>query len=128
MLDAQEAPAGQMEVVLAPGDSGILLHEAVGHGLEADFNRKGTSNYAGQDRRAGRERALHRRRRRDAPPERAARSTSTTRATSRAASVLIEKGKLVGYMHDRLSAKHYKLRPERQRPPRELRLRARCRG
>ena len=37
-----------MPVVLAPGDSGILLHEAVGHGLEADFNRKGTSNYTGQ--------------------------------------------------------------------------------
>src|SRR5205807_6584790 len=48
MLAAEEAPAGQMEVVLAPGDSGILLHEAVGHGLEADFNRKKTSNYAGQ--------------------------------------------------------------------------------
>ncbi len=45
MLDAREAPAGEMEVVLAPGDSGILLHEAVGHGLEADFNRKKTSNY-----------------------------------------------------------------------------------
>ena len=44
----QEAPAGTMEVVLAPGDSGILLHEAVGHGLEADFNRKGTSNYSGK--------------------------------------------------------------------------------
>jgi TldD protein len=41
MLDAREAPAGEMEVVLGPGDSGILLHEAVGHGLEADFNRKG---------------------------------------------------------------------------------------
>lgn len=48
MLDARPAPAGQLEVVLAPGDSGILLHEAVGHGLEADFNRKGTSNYSGQ--------------------------------------------------------------------------------
>ena len=48
MLDAREAPAGEMNVVLAPGDSGILLHEAVGHGLEADFNRKGTSNYSGQ--------------------------------------------------------------------------------
>jgi TldD protein len=48
MLGSQEAPAGTMEVVLAPGDSGILLHEAVGHGLEADFNRKGTSNYAGK--------------------------------------------------------------------------------
>ncbi len=48
MLEARPAPAGQLEVVLAPGDSGILLHEAVGHGLEADFNRKGTSNYAGR--------------------------------------------------------------------------------
>ena len=37
-----------MPVVLGPGDSGILLHEAVGHGLEADFNRKETSNYSGQ--------------------------------------------------------------------------------
>ena len=48
MLDAREAPAGVMDVVLAPGDSGILLHEAVGHGLEADFNRKRTSNYTDQ--------------------------------------------------------------------------------
>ncbi len=48
MLDAREAPAGTMDVVLAPGDSGILLHEAVGHGLEADFNRKRTSNYTDQ--------------------------------------------------------------------------------
>jgi TldD protein len=48
MLSAREAPAGEMEVVLAPGDSGILLHEAVGHGLEADFNRKKTSNYTDQ--------------------------------------------------------------------------------
>lgn len=48
MLDARDAPAGEMEVVLAAGDSGILLHEAVGHGLEADFNRKQTSNYSGR--------------------------------------------------------------------------------
>ncbi len=48
LLDARPAPAGQLEVVLAPGDSGILLHEAVGHGLEADFNRKRTSNYTDQ--------------------------------------------------------------------------------
>src|SRR5678816_153765 len=48
MLDAVDAPAGEMTVVLGPGDSGILLHEAVGHGLEADFNRKETSNYSGQ--------------------------------------------------------------------------------
>ncbi|MFM8393472.1 MAG: metalloprotease TldD [Acidobacteriota bacterium] len=46
-LEAREAPAGSMEVVLGPGWPGILLHEAVGHGLEADFNRKGTSAFSG---------------------------------------------------------------------------------
>jgi TldD protein len=46
-LDAREAPAGDMEVVLGPGWPGVLLHEAVGHGLEADFNRKKTSAFAG---------------------------------------------------------------------------------
>jgi TldD protein len=110
MLSAQEAPAGTMEVVLAPGDSGILLHEAVGHGLEADFNRKGTSNYSGQI----------------GQPVASELCTVIDDATllqSRGSinvddegneprsSVLIEKGKLVGYMHDRLSASHYKLAP-----------------
>ena len=47
-LDAVEAPAGEMTVVLGPGWPGILLHEAVGHGLEADFNRKGTSAFTGR--------------------------------------------------------------------------------
>src|SRR5579863_5307509 len=46
MLDAVEAPAGEMTVVLGPGWPGILLHEAVGHGLEADFNRKGVSAFS----------------------------------------------------------------------------------
>src|SRR3990172_1252456 len=47
-LDADEAPAGTMDVVLGPGWPGILLHEAVGHGLEGDFNRKGTSAFTGR--------------------------------------------------------------------------------
>lgn len=47
-LEAEDAPAGQMPVVLGPGWPGVLLHEAVGHGLEGDFNRKGTSTYAGR--------------------------------------------------------------------------------
>jgi TldD protein len=110
MLDAQEAPAGQMEVVLAPGDSGILLHEAVGHGLEADFNRKGTSNYAGQVGNL-------------VASELCTVVDDATLLMSRGSinvddegyeprsSTLIENGKLVGYMHDRLSAKHYKLGP-----------------
>jgi TldD protein len=47
-LDADAAPAGTMTVVLGPGWPGVLLHEAVGHGLEGDFNRKGTSAFAGR--------------------------------------------------------------------------------
>ena len=46
-LDARDAPAGEMTVVLGPGWPGVLLHEAVGHGLEGDFNRKKTSAFAG---------------------------------------------------------------------------------
>jgi TldD protein len=48
LLSAVEAPAGTMPVVLAPGWPGILLHEAVGHGLEGDFNRKGLSAFSGR--------------------------------------------------------------------------------
>jgi len=48
MLEAVDAPAGEMTVVLGPGWPGILLHEAVGHGLEADFNRKGVSAFSGR--------------------------------------------------------------------------------
>ena len=108
MLDAEEAPAGEMNVVLAPGDSGILLHEAVGHGLEADFNRKGTSNYAGKVGQSV------------ASPLCTVVDDATL-GSSRGSinvddegndpkkSVLIENGKLAGYMHDRLSAKHYKI-------------------
>jgi TldD protein len=110
MLSAEEAPAGQMEVVLAPGDSGILLHEAVGHGLEADFNRKGTSNYSGLVGQL-------------VASELCTVVDDATLLQSRGSinvddegneprsSTLIEKGKLVGYMHDRLSAKHYQLGP-----------------
>jgi TldD protein len=110
MLDARESPAGEMEVVLAPGDSGILLHEAVGHGLEADFNRKGTSNYTNRigqrvasdlctvvdDATLLRSRgSIH------VDDE----GNTPTRAT------LIENGILVGYMHDQHSAKFFKTAP-----------------
>jgi len=47
-LDARAAPAGEMTVVLGPGWPGILLHEAIGHGLEGDFNRKGSSAFSGR--------------------------------------------------------------------------------
>jgi TldD protein len=110
MLDAREAPAGEMNVVLAPGDSGILLHEAVGHGLEADFNRKGTSNYAGQ---IGKPVASELCTVVDDATLLQSRGTINIddEGNEPTRSVLIENGKLVGYMHDRLSAKHYKLAP-----------------
>jgi TldD protein len=106
MLDAREAPAGQFEVVLAPGDSGILLHEAVGHGLEADFNRKGTSNYSG---RVGANVAsplctvVD-----DARPQRARGSINVDdEGAVPQQTVLIERGVLRGYMQDRLSARYF---------------------
>ncbi len=47
-LDAKPAPAGEMEMIVGAGGGGVLLHEAVGHGLESDFNRRGTSLYSGR--------------------------------------------------------------------------------
>jgi TldD protein len=110
MLDAREAPAGEMEVVLAPGDSGILLHEAVGHGLEADFNRKGTSNYSGQ---VGKPVASPLCTVVDDATLLQSRGTINVddEGNEPQRSVLIEDGNLVGYMHDRLSARHYRLTP-----------------
>ncbi len=110
MLDAREAPAGQMEVVLAPGDSGILLHEAVGHGLEADFNRKGTSNYSG---RVGEGVASDLCTVVDDATVLQSRGTINVddEGNEPRRSLLIEKGKLVGYMHDRLSARHFGIKP-----------------
>jgi TldD protein len=107
---AVEAPAGQFPVVLGKGDSGILLHEAVGHGLEADFNRKKTSNYS----------------------DRVGQSVASTLVTvvddgtianSRGTinvddegnlpqrNVLIEEGILAGYMQDRISSRHFGVTP-----------------
>jgi TldD protein len=108
MLDAIEAPAGEMNVVLAPGDSGILLHEAVGHGLEADFNRKGTSNYTGQ---VGNQVASELCTVVDDATLLQSRGTINIddEGNEPQRSVLIEQGKLCGYMHDRLSARHFKL-------------------
>ena len=103
-LEAEAAPAGEMEVVLGPGWTGVLLHEAVGHGLEGDFNRKKTSAFAGRlgervaapgvtvvddgtmDRRRG---SL----------------TVDDEGTPTSRTVLIEDGILKGYLQDRLNAR-----------------------
>lgn len=109
-LDARKAPAGQMEVVLAPGDSGILLHEAVGHGLEADFNRKGTSNYTGQ---VGKKVASDLCTVVDDPTFVESRGSINVddEGSDPQKNVLIDGGVLSAYMQDRLSARHFKTRP-----------------
>ena len=103
-LQAESAPAGEMEVVLGSGWTGVLLHEAVGHGLEGDFNRKKTSAFAGRlgERVAapgvtvvddgtlsGRRGSL----------------TVDDEGTPTSRTVLIEDGILKGYLQDRLNAR-----------------------
>ena len=103
-LEAVDAPAGPMTVVLGPGWPGVLLHEAVGHGLEGDFNRKGSSAFAG---RVGE---------RVASPlctvvddgtlrERRGSLTVDDEGMPSSETVLIENGVLKGYMQDRLNAR-----------------------
>jgi TldD protein len=103
-LKARPAPAGQTTVVLGPGWPGILLHEAVGHGLEGDFNRKGSSAFSG---RVG-ERVA-------APgvtvmddgtlPNRRGSLSVDDEGNPTRSTVLIEDGILKGYMHDSLNAR-----------------------
>ncbi len=109
-LEAVPAPAGTMSVVLGPGWPGILLHEAIGHGLEGDFNRKGSSAFAG---RLG-ERVA-------APgvtvvddgtiPLRRGSLTVDDEGTPAQRTVLIEDGVLRGYLQDRMNARLMKMKP-----------------
>ncbi len=110
LFEAGKPPAGEMTVVLGAGSSGILLHEAIGHGLEADFNRKNISIYAdklGQ---------------RIAPkgvtvvddgtlPFARGSINTDDEANPAEKTVLIEDGILKGYLHDEISARHYKVAP-----------------
>ncbi len=103
-LDAQEAEAGPAEIVLGPSDSGVLLHEAVGHGLEADFNRKNLSNYSN---RVGQRVASDLCTIVDEGLFENMRGTINVDDEGNAptSTVLIENGILRGYLHDRISAK-----------------------
>lgn len=103
-LDAVDAPAGTMTVVLGPGWPGILLHEAIGHGLEGDFNRKKTSTFAG---RLGQRVASELVTVVDdgTIPGRRGSLNVDDEGTPTARTVLIEKGVLTGYMQDRLNAR-----------------------
>ena len=103
-LESIPAPAGEMDVVLGPGWPGILLHEAIGHGLEGDFNRKKTSAFSGL---LGTRIA--------SPgvtvvddgtiPDRRGSLTVDDEGTPTNRTVLIEDGVLVGYLQDRLNAR-----------------------
>ncbi len=109
-LGAGRPPAGELPVVLAPGASGILLHEAIGHGMEADFNRKGTSIYAA---RMGKPIA----------PDFVTIVDDGTLPGARGAinvddegnpserTVLVGEGVLRSYLHDEISAAHYGVVP-----------------
>ena len=103
-LDAVDAPAGEQTVVLGPGWPGILLHEAIGHGLEGDFNRKGTSAFSG---RIGSQVAARGITIVDDGTIDARRGSLTIddEGTPTERTVLIEDGTLVGYMQDRLNAR-----------------------
>ena len=110
LFDAVKPEAGEMEVVLAPGGSGILLHEAIGHGMEADFNRKGESIYADKIGKAVAEPFVTIV---DDGTDLNARGSLNIddegNATER--TYLVEDGILRSYMHDHISAKHYGVRP-----------------
>jgi TldD protein len=103
-LESVAAPAGEMQVVLGPGWPGVLLHEAIGHGLEGDFNRKGTSAFSGRigDRVAAPgvtvvdDGAIEQRR---------GSLTIDDEGTPTRRNCLIEDGILKGYLHDRLNAR-----------------------
>jgi TldD protein len=107
-LSATSPPAGEMPVVLAAGSSGILLHEAIGHGMEADFNRKGVSIYASKLGKPV------------APPEVTIVDDATLpgsrgalaiddEASETERTVLVRNGVLESYLHDRISARHYEV-------------------
>ncbi len=103
-LEAEDAPAGTMPVVVGAGWPGVLLHEAVGHGLEGDFNRKGTSNYSG---RVGTSVASSLCTIVDdgTLPNLRGSLSIDDEGTPTAYTTLVEKGVLRGYMQDKLNAR-----------------------
>lgn len=109
-LDAVAAPAGQMTVVLGPGWPGVLLHEAVGHGLEGDFNRKGTSAFSG---RIGQKVASELCTIVDDGTLSGRRGSLTIddEGTPTECTTLIENGILRGYIQDKLNARLMGMRP-----------------
>lgn len=109
-LEAEDAPAGTMPVVLGPGWPGVLLHEAVGHGLEGDFNRKGLSAFSG---RMGEQVAAKGVTVVDdgTLPDRRGSLSMDDEGTPTQCTTLIDDGRLVNYMQDKLNAKLMGMKP-----------------
>jgi TldD protein len=105
-LTASPPPAGEMPVVMAAGSSGILLHEAIGHGMEADFNRKGISIYASMLDRTVAPEFVTVVDDGTQPGERGALNIDDE-GTEAGRTVLVENGVLRSYLHDSISARHY---------------------
>jgi TldD protein len=110
LFEAGPPPAGEMPVVLAAGSSGILLHEAIGHGMEADFNRKGVSIYAD---RIGKPIARPFVNIVDDAANTGARGAINVDDEGNPAGTtrLVEDGVLATYLHDAISARHYGVAP-----------------
>ncbi|MFZ9543173.1 MAG: metalloprotease TldD, partial [Hylemonella sp.] len=109
-LQARPAPAGEMTVVLGPGWPGVLLHEAIGHGLEGDFNRKGSSAFSG---RIGQRVAAKGVTVLDdgTLADRRGSLNIDDEGQASQSNVLIEDGILMGYMQDAMNARLMKVRP-----------------
>jgi len=110
LFEAGPPPAGEMPVVLAAGSSGILLHEAIGHGMEADFNRKGVSIYADK---IGKKIAAPFVNIVDDADNAGARGAINVDDEGNGAGTtrLVEDGVLATYLHDSISARHYGVAP-----------------
>jgi TldD protein len=110
LFDAVKPEGGEMEVVLAAGSSGILLHEAIGHGMEADFNRKKVSIYADRIGKPIAKEFVSIVDNGTNPNIRGSINVDDE-ATDSQETYLVENGILRSYMHDRISAKHYGVKP-----------------
>ncbi|MCH8159569.1 MAG: TldD/PmbA family protein [Proteobacteria bacterium] len=107
---ATRPPAGEMPVILAAGASGILLHEAIGHGMEADFNRKGTSIYSDMMGKKVAESFVTIVDQANIPRERGALNYDDE-GNKAGRTVMVENGILRSYLHDQISARQYDLQP-----------------
>lgn len=110
LFDAVKPKGGEMEVVLAAGEAGIILHEAIGHGMEADFNRKGESLFADKIGKKVAEDFVTIVDDGTLPNMRGTINIDDEGNDSHK-TVLVQNGILQSYMHDRISSKHYEVKP-----------------